>query len=198
MGEFVVRRGELARALDMALDPSAVVFCGLGSADVAWREVGSSRPTYFGSDPMGVALPLAMGFALGRPDRTTALLVGDGDLLMGLSALVSVAGADPSNLIVFVIANGRYETGGGMPLPGNEADIVSLARAAGWHSANWAADDLDDAVAAALATTGPALLGVRVELEAAPYGDPGRWSATEERVFFELRLKETDEQEGQS
>lgn len=192
----MVRRGELARSLDTALDASGVVFCGLGSSSRAWRDLDSARPAYYASDPMGLALPLAAGFAVARPDRTVALLVGDGDLLMGLNSLVTVTGAGVANLKVLVTANGRYETGGGRPLPGREVDIVALAVAAGWPSAAWAPGDLDAAVAETLSVDGPALLGVPVEVEAAPYGGPGRWSGIEERVLFETRLAETDDQEG--
>ena len=188
MRATAVRRGQLARALDEALDGSAVVFCGLGSASRAWRERESDRPTYYASDPMGLALPLAAGFALASPERTVALLVGDGDLLMGLGSLVTVAGAAPSNLKVFVAANGRYETGGGQPVPGAGSDLVVIAQGAGWSSAAWCGDDLDSAVAATLGAEGLALLGVPVAIEAAPYGGPGRWSGVEERMLFELQL----------
>ena len=106
-------RDDVARTLDTGLGDPGVVICGLGSGSRAWRELGSARPTYYGSDPMGVSLSMAAGFALARPDRPVALMVGDGDLLMGLGALVTVAGAAPSNLCVVVLANRRYETGGG-------------------------------------------------------------------------------------
>lgn len=188
MGDFVVGRAELVRALDEALDDSAVVFCGLGSASRAWRELESPRPTYYASDPMGMALPLAAGFAMSRPDRLVALVIGDGDLLMGLGSLVTVAGAAPSNLRVFLAANGRYETGGGQPVPGDAVDLVSMVTAAGWPRAAWSGEDLDRSVVESIGSDQLALLGVAVASEPAPYGGPGRWSGIEERMLFELRL----------
>ena len=186
-------RDDVARALDAGLGESGVVICGLGSGSRAWRELGSPRPAYYCSDPMGVSLSMAAGFALARPDRPVALMVGDGDLLMGLGALVTVAGASPENLSVVVLANLRYETGGGRPLPGSSRlDIASAAAAAGWGSVSTAGAGLADDIAAALQAPGPSLMVVNVRLQAAPYGGPGRWSGVEERVQFELALAASD------
>lgn len=186
-------RDDVARALDRRLGESGVVFCGLGSGSRAWRELDTGRPAYFCSDPMGVSLSMAAGFALARPERPVALLVGDGDLLMGLGALVTVAGASPANLSVVVLANLRYETGGGRPLPGSSRlDIAAVAAAAGWGSVSVATADLADDIAAALEAPGPSLLIVGVRLQAAPYGGPGRWSGVEERTQFELALAASD------
>ncbi len=186
-------RDDVARALDAGLGESGVVICGLGSGSRAWRELGSPRPAYYCSDPMGVSLSMAAGFALARPDRPVALMVGDGDLLMGLGALVTVAGASPENLSVVVLANLRYETGGGRPLPGSSRlDIASVAAAAGWGSVSTAGAGLADDIAAALQAPGPSLMVVNVRLQAAPYGGPGRWSGVEERVQFELALAASD------
>lgn len=186
-------RDDVARVLDAGLDDLGVVICGLGSGSRAWRELGSARPTYFCSDPMGVSLSMAAGFALARPDRPVALMVGDGDLLMGLGALVTVAGAAPVNLCVVVLANRRYETGGGRALPGSEElDLAAVAAAAGWGSVSVAGANLADDIAAALDAPGPALVVVGVRLQAAPYGGPGRWSGVEERVQFELALAQSD------
>ena len=187
-------RDDVARALDSGLGESGVVICGLGSGSRAWRELGSTRPAYYCSDPMGVSLSMAAGFALARPDLPVALMVGDGDLLMGLGALVTVAGASPANLSVVVLANLRYETGGGRPLPGSSRlDIAAVAAAAGWASVSVAGSDLADDIAASLQAPGPSLSSSwSVRLQAAPYGGPGRWSGVEERVQFELALAATD------
>ncbi len=190
-------RDDVARALDTTLGDSGVVICGLGSGSRAFRELDSRRPTYFGSDPMGVSLSMAAGFALARPDRQVALLVGDGDLLMGLGALVTVAGAAPMNLHVVVLANDRYETGGDRALPGtDDLDLAGMAIAAGWRSVLVAGADLAAEVATALSSTGPTLMVVCVRRQAAPYGGPGRWSGTEERVQFEMALARDDEAAG--
>ena len=186
-------RDDVARAIDTGLGESGVVICGLGSGSRAWRELDSPRPAYYCSDPMGVSLSMAAGFALARPDQPVALMVGDGDLLMGLGALVTVAGASPANLSVVVLANLRYETGGGRPLPGSsQLDIAAVAAAAGWASVSVAGSDLADDIAGALRAPGPALIVVGVRLQAAPYGGPGRWSGVEERVQFELALAARD------
>ena len=195
----IYSRDEVAHVLDTTLEDLGVVICGLGSGSRAWRELDSPRPAYFGSDPMGVSLSMAAGFALARPDRRVALMVGDGDLLMGMGALVTVAGAAPANLCVVVLSNRRYETGGGRALPGSDKlDIAAVAAAAGWSSVFVAGADLADDMAAALGAPGPAMIVVTVRLQAAPYGGPGRWSGVEERVQFELALARGDETSGRT
>lgn len=188
------RRGDVARAVAGALDQQWVVVCGLGSSSRAWRDLGADRPTYYASDPMGLALPLAAGIALARADLEVALLVGDGDLMMGLNSLVTVAAAAVTNLHVVVLVNGRYETGGGRPLAGDpERVFVDLARAAGFPAVTSAGEDLTADVERVLGQVGPTLLAVRVEVEAAPYGGPGRWSGAEERMHFERALASRDD-----
>jgi thiamine pyrophosphate-dependent acetolactate synthase large subunit-like protein len=190
MQRHAVLRSEIAAAVDIAAPPSTVVVCGLGSSSRAWRERGSDRPGYYASDPMGLALPLAAGVALADGSLHVVCLVGDGDLVMGAGALLSVAEAAPTNLHVCLLDNRRYETGGGLARPGAQtADLTAMAAAAGWSALTYEPEsDLQIAVAAWLAMVGPALLVVPVAVEPAPYGGPGAWSGVEERVLFELAL----------
>lgn len=184
-------RSQIAAAVDELAPQRAVVVCGLGSSSRAWRERDSARPGYYASDPMGLALPLAAGAALADPGLEVVCLVGDGDLVMGAAALVTVAEAAPPNLHVCVLDNGRYETGGGLSRPGAEtASLVAMASAAGWRATeHLPGADLHDSVQAWFGQAGPALLVVPVAIEPAPYGGPGRWSGVEERVVFELALE---------
>ena len=51
------------------------------------------------------------------PDRQVVAVLGDGEFLMGASALWSVAAYRPSNLTVVVLADGAYSITGGQPIP---------------------------------------------------------------------------------
>lgn len=186
-----VSRDEIAAAVDHIAPANAMIVCGLGSSSRAWRERTSDRPSYYASDPMGLAVPLAAGAALADPDLEVICLVGDGDLVMGAAALITVGAAAPVNLHVCVLDNGRYETGGGLLRPGaDRADLAGLAAAAGWTAlVHPAAADLTATVTAWLGEPGPAMLVVPVAIQAAPYGGAGRWSGVEERVLFELALE---------
>ncbi len=187
-----MRRLELASAVAAAMPADSQVVCGLGATSRAWREFGDERPSYYASDPMGMASSIALGLALADPDRPTTLLQGDGDLLMSLGALVTIGTAAPANLRVVVFNNGIYETGGKRPLPtGDSFEFGSIARGAGFGTVETPADDA--AVAAALgrvfSTAGPGLAVVPVDQEDSPYGAPPTWSQAEERAFF-LKARE--------
>ena len=188
-----MRRAIAAAVFAKHLAPDDIVVCGLGSMRRAWFEVGAPQLTYNASDPMGLGPALALGLALARPDRRVVLLEGDGDLLMNLGVLVTIAGAAPANLRVAVFINDRYETGGGQPLPNaGRISYVTLAAGAGWP---WTGEAHDEAQAQRLVPAlleRPGLLAVHVDAEASPYpADPGPTSQAEDRAVFQRRL--TDE-----
>ena len=191
-----MRRSVAAKLMRERLDPADIVVCGLGSTARAWREGKAPQPTYYASDPMGMAPALALGLALARPDRRVVLLEGDGDLSMNLGALITIAGAAPRNLRVAVFINDRYETGGGQPLPNaGRISYVTIAAGAGWP---WTGEAHDEAQAARLCGAllgleGLGLLAMHVDPEASPYpADAGPTSQAEDRAVFQRRLAGED------
>ena len=60
----------------------------------------------------GRAPTLATGLAIANPELTIFVITGDGDMLMGLGSLATIAVQRPPNLAVIVFDNGVYgETG---------------------------------------------------------------------------------------
>ena len=83
---------------------------------------------------MGAAVPTGLGIALSAPDRPVAVVTGDGELLMGLGALVTVAQAAPANLAIVCLDNGQHgETGGQVGMTAGSADLAAIARGAGFE-----------------------------------------------------------------
>src|SRR5258707_4463243 len=81
-----------ARDLAALTDDAAHVF-GLGGA-------------------MGAACAMGLGLALARPDRRVLVLTGDGELLMNIGTLATIAVLNPPNLSIVCVDNGHYgETG---------------------------------------------------------------------------------------
>lgn len=196
-----MRRVDVARTVDQVLAEQAgdhVVMASLGSAGRAWREVGSTLPTFYASDPMGAAPGITLGAAIARPDLNFVLLEGDGDLTMNLGSLLTIGGSGVRNLSMVVFANHRYETGGGQPLAGHDVlDIAACASSLGWSSATTVAadstcDDLAEALRHMLATEGPAVVVVRVHTEASPYGGPGDLSGAEAQFEFRRQIAARD------
>jgi phosphonopyruvate decarboxylase len=61
---------------------------------------------------MGAAVSMGLGLALARPERRVLVATGDGELLMNLGALATVAVMNPANLSILCVDNGHYgETG---------------------------------------------------------------------------------------
>src|ERR1700751_5088203 len=61
---------------------------------------------------MGGACMIGLGLALARPDKRVLVATGDGELLMNVGALATIAILNPANLSILCVDNGHYgETG---------------------------------------------------------------------------------------
>ncbi len=104
------RRPFVARLL--AACPDALVVTGLGSPTYDVFAAGDSDRYFYLWGAMGGAVPLALGLALAQPARPVLAITGDGEQLMGLGALATVAAQRPANLSIVVLDNGQFgETG---------------------------------------------------------------------------------------
>ncbi len=57
---------------------------------------------------MGGAVPMALGVALSAPDERVVCITGDGELIMSLGALATVASVMPENLSIVCVDNGQH------------------------------------------------------------------------------------------
>lgn len=92
-----------------------------------------TRPTHFYLwGAMGGAVPVGLGLALAQPDRSVLVVTGDGEQLMGIGALASVAACAPANLTIVVLDNGHFgETGMQASHTSLGTDLVAVARGCG-------------------------------------------------------------------
>ena len=75
---------------------------------------------------------MALGLARAQTDRPVAAITGDGDMLMGLGSLATIAAARPANLSVIVLDNEVYgETGAQPTATAHGVDLAGIARACG-------------------------------------------------------------------
>src|ERR1700720_888009 len=97
-----------------------------------------------GDPAMGGHAGFALGLALARPERKVVLFDSEGDILMSLGMLVTIAEQAPANFYHFLLDNECYATTGGQAVP-NAKNISydKLARAAGYPSA-FAFDEASD------------------------------------------------------
>ncbi|MBR5942172.1 MAG: phosphonopyruvate decarboxylase [Clostridia bacterium] len=127
---------------------------------------------------MGHSSSIALGVALGKPDRRVWCIDGDGAVLMHMGALAVIGANKPKNLIHVVINNGAHETVGGMPTVADKIDLVAIAKACGYPNAvsvdSFAA--LDEALEAAKNRGELSLIEVKCSIGAR--GDLGRPTTT--------------------
>lgn len=81
---------------------------------------------------MGAAVPMGLGVALSAPDRNVAVINGDGEMLMGIGALATVAAAKPKNLTIVCQDNAMHgETGGQKGHTAGLANLETIAQGSG-------------------------------------------------------------------
>jgi len=92
--------------------PDALVVTGLGSASYDVFAAGDRDKNYYLWGAMGGSTSVALGLALAQPDKPVVVITGDGEQLMGVGSLATIAAKQPRNLTIVVLDNGHFgETG---------------------------------------------------------------------------------------
>jgi thiamine pyrophosphate-dependent acetolactate synthase large subunit-like protein len=136
---------------------------------------------------MGLWPSIALGLALARPERRVVLLAGDGDLLMNLQVLATIASVVPKNLRIVLFQNGSYASSGGQPLAGaDNLSFATIAKGAGfaWSFETQAEVDTREKLDELFGRDDLGFLAVHVERDLSPGEPPGPWSQAEERAVF--------------
>jgi thiamine pyrophosphate-dependent acetolactate synthase large subunit-like protein len=180
------RRRVVADILDRRGD--SLVVTGLGSPTYDVHACGDHDGNYYLWGAMGGASLVGFGLARAQPNRRVVVITGDGEQLMALGGLATIAAARPTNLDIIVLDNEHYgETGMQTSHTGLGIDIAAVAAAVGFADARVVTtpDDLermiDDHLAAA---TGPRLAVIKVEAENLPRSMPSR-----DAVFIKNRFR---------
>jgi thiamine pyrophosphate-dependent acetolactate synthase large subunit-like protein len=153
--DFILDRREAVPAL-IGRHQDFLIVTGLaGTArDVAaLTQDGSHAYTMAGA--MGGAAMIALGLALARPDKRVLAVTGDGELLMNVGALATIAVLDPPNLAVLCVDNGHYgETGYQKSHTSLGVDLEKMAIGAGIKATRTIAAKADIAAGARLLREG--------------------------------------------
>ncbi len=81
---------------------------------------------------MGGAAAMGLGLALAQPTKPVLVITGDGEMLMGVGSLATIATKQPRNLSVVVLDNEHYgETGMQETATRHGVDLAGMAKAAG-------------------------------------------------------------------
>jgi thiamine pyrophosphate-dependent acetolactate synthase large subunit-like protein len=171
---FPLRRREVVRLL-LAGRGELLVVAGLGSPNWDATAAGDHPLTFPLWGAMGSAAMIGLGLALAQPTRRVLVLTGDGEQLMALGALATIAAERPPNLAVVVLDNERYgETGMQPTHTAHGVDLAGIAAAAGFPLAGTirAADELEPVRQLIHEQSGPIFYAIKVRAEPLPFVMP--------------------------
>jgi thiamine pyrophosphate-dependent acetolactate synthase large subunit-like protein len=109
-----------------------LVIAGLGAPNWDVSAAGDHPNNFPLWGAMGAASMMGLGLALAQPKRKVLVITGDGEMLMSLGALATVAVEKPPNLTIAVLDNERFgETGMQKTHTAAGVDLAAMALAAG-------------------------------------------------------------------
>jgi len=118
--ELLRERGEL------------IAVAGLGAPAYDLAACGNQPLDFPLWGAMGGAAMVGLGLALAQPQQTVLVLTGDGEMLMGLGSLATIAAQRPPNLRIVVLDNECYgETGQQRTHTAMGVDLGAIAGACG-------------------------------------------------------------------
>ncbi len=171
----------------------AIVIPGRGGRHWVNISTRPSRDLPLGDPAMGGHASFALGVALAQPGEKVVVFDSEGDLLMGLGALATIAEQRPANLYHFLLDNECYATTGGQPVPNaKNASYPDLARAAG-YTRTYAFDNLESfavSIERILNAPGPVFVAMKVvpEVENLPIKQRKKWrTRAADQAVMDLR-----------
>ena len=191
-GTHPLRRREVVPAL-LAERGELLVVSGLGSTTYDCAAAGDHPLNFYLWGAMGGAAMIGLGLALAQPKKRVLVVTGDGEMLMGLGSLATIATRRPDNLAIAVIDNERYgETGMQETHTAAGIDLAGMARAAGFVAATTVTrqDQLDAAIKLLRRQPGPVLAVIKVDAARDPFVLPARDGALLKHRFRAALLGE--------
>ena len=125
------RREVVATLLE---DPGdLLVVTSLGSASYDAAAAGDRAQNFYLWGAMGGTAMTGLGLALAQPHRRVLVLTGDGEMLMGLGSLATIAASRVPNLAIAVLDNAAFGETGAQPSHTQlGTDLAAVASACGW------------------------------------------------------------------
>lgn len=154
-----------------------LVVSGLGSASYDVMAAGDHDNNYYLWAAMGSAATVGLGLAGAQPEKSVLVVTGDGEALMGLGALATIACHRPANLTIAVLDNGHYgETGMQRSHTGKGISLARIAAASGfaWTSEIRHPDEVVDLRRRIYIGDGPKFATIKIEPETLPRILPSR------------------------
>jgi thiamine pyrophosphate-dependent acetolactate synthase large subunit-like protein len=110
-----------------------LVVTGLGSPSYDVMAAGDHDNNYYLWAAMGSAAMVGLGLATAKPDHSVLVITGDGEMLMGMGGLATIATRKPANLTIAILDNGHFgETGMQVSHAGLGVNLDRVAQACGF------------------------------------------------------------------
>ena len=153
--DFVLDRAQAVPAL-LGRHEDFLIIAGLaGTAREIAALTRDGAHSYTLAGAMGAAASMGLGLALARPDKRVLVITGDGELLMNVGTLATIAVLNPHNLSIVCVDNGHYgETGYQKSHTSLGVDLEKIAAASGIKRCRTVAGEPDLAEGARLLREG--------------------------------------------
>ena len=140
---FPLHRRDVAKTILDASDETLFV-TGLGSTNWDFTAAGDCARIFPLWGAMGGAITMGLGIALAQPQKRVIVATGDGEALMGIGSLATVAVQAPQNLTICVFDNEHYgETGMQETHTASVTDLSLAAQGMGIKDAATITDDVE-------------------------------------------------------
>jgi thiamine pyrophosphate-dependent acetolactate synthase large subunit-like protein len=174
----MVTRLTLIKKLATIVPEDVLVVSSIGNNSAFWGELAEREANLFHAT-LGMCTPAAFGLAMALPNRKVLALDSDGNLILNLGVLGTIANENPTNLTILVMDNGNYlgshKKEPGMPTAtGGKMNLEQVAKGCGIGSA-WTVQEVAgfrERMQMALTSAGPHL--IRARIEALDTERPGR------------------------
>ncbi len=145
----------------------SIVISSLGNPTYDVASAGDTPANFYLWGAMGGAAAMGLGLAIGQPQRRIVVVVGDGEMIMGLTTLAAITATRPENLGLLVLDNQSFaETGAQTGLTAKGVDLCALARASGFTRVleSRQMSDVPDAAQVLFQSPGPVFVHAAISL----------------------------------
>jgi thiamine pyrophosphate-dependent acetolactate synthase large subunit-like protein len=172
---------------------NSIVIPGRGGRHWVGISTNEKRDIPLGDPAMGGHASFGLGLALAQPDEKVILFDSEGDVLMNLGALVTIAEKAPENFYHFMLDNECYATTGGQPVPNAQNVAYDVIAKGAGYTKTYAFDNLEhfsNNIEEILAQPGPVFVAMKVfpYIENEPIGSRKRWQTrTRDKVIEDVQ-----------
>jgi len=139
VSEFTLSREEAIELIIDSMPDDTIYVATTGRATREIYEIRNKSTKVHKNDflnvgAMGHASSIALGLAIGNPERQVVCLDGDAAALMHMGSFAIIGNSVRSNLLHIVLNNGVHESVGGQPSVGQLIDFTGVARSSGYST----------------------------------------------------------------